>query len=112
MVGWDGAPSYITESDLSLEQLQKFRANPVGLLRCGVLLALGCRWLSRVWRAQAQTSAVSECLAQCTACLRSAAANCSAAEFCPLAATFELAEDCVYEGAAARAVLEAACIES
>ena len=49
MVGWDGAPSYITESDLSLEQLQKFRANPVGLLRCGVLLALGCRWLSRAW---------------------------------------------------------------
>ena len=54
MVGWDGAPSYITESDLSLEQLQKFRANPVGLLRCGVLLALGCRWLSRAWRAQAK----------------------------------------------------------
>ena len=65
-----------------------------------------------MWRAQAQTSAVSECLTQCTACLRSAATNCSAAEFCPLAATFELAEDCVYEGVAARAVLEAACIES
>ena len=31
VVGWDGAPSYITESDLSLEQLQKFRANPASL---------------------------------------------------------------------------------
>ena len=41
VVGWDGAPSYITESDLSLEQLQKFRANPASLLRCWVL-----RWVA------------------------------------------------------------------
>lgn len=92
---------------------------------CGLCLILDFVQQVGIVCDEQQTQVVARCVAQCASCLvgvdgQQAAGhgeggtvgggNCT--EFCPLARAFEMAEECLFHGVSAKAVLESACMDS